>query len=186
MLAAFSRRILSLHLNRGLQMQIHKNGIALLQATIVAGGIATGLWLTASTPTRALVDGSQVLSGGSITNNTGQPLFTAPGVALVYISGQGQFGAKAAQAPQLRMPAGVLSDLKVRVTPVNTATGGTFVLTVLKNNVATSLTCSTTGAGNCQNNASVTLADNDRLSIRVVDALTGVTNTAFTYSLVFN
>jgi hypothetical protein len=165
-------------------MPISKNGIALLQATIVAGGIATGLWLVASTPTRALVDGSQVLTGGSITNNTGQPLWTSPGNNQTYLLGQ--FANKGFNASQLRMPAGVLSDLKVRVVTINAATGGTFVLNVLKNNVDTALTCSTTGAGNCQNNGSVTFADNDRLSIRVVDALTGVTNTAFTYTLVFN
>jgi hypothetical protein len=165
-------------------MPISKNGIALLQAAIVAGGVATGLWLVASTPTRALVDGSQVLSGGNITNNTGQPLWTSPGNSQAFLTGQ--FGGKGANAAQLRMPAGVLTDLKVRVTTITAATGGTFVLTVLRNNVDTSLTCSTTGAGNCQNNGSVTFTDNDRLSIRVVDALTGVTNSAFTYSLVFN
>ena len=162
-------------------MNSAQRGKAFSYAAILAAGACFGSWLPAPTPAKALEDASQLLSGGIIGMAAGQTSFSAPGVAAI---SPGQI--KGESSVQIRMPAGQLRNLRVRLTSVTVPSAGVLTVVVRKNAANTTLTCELTQAGECASNATVAIADNDKLSVRVINNFTGSGLMALTYTLLFN
>jgi hypothetical protein len=165
-------------------MTILSNIPARMRAGLLAvgAGCAIGLW--AVTPARTLSDTKQILSGGGFATQ-GATMFTAPGIPFAHLAAD--LGGKGESAVSIRMQAGTLSGLKVKVTSQTTPTGGSLAFMVRKNGANTTITCTVSGAAsNCQSNNSVVFANDDRLSVRNVNTLTGATTTKFTYTLLFD
>ena len=153
-------------------------------AAMFAAGIGFGSWLLAASPAGALIDSRQVLAGGNRIGD-GATFYTSPGFADQFSvnfpgTGLGEV------AVQLRMPAGVLSTLKVKLTTPFTPSSGAFILMVRKNGANTALTCQLTGSGTCNGTANVTFAANDRLSVRVSNNFVGPGTSAYSYTLLFD
>jgi len=161
------------------------NGKALARAAMLAAGIGFVAWLSAATPIQALDDTQQLLSGGnSLSEN--ETRFVAPGSAGSYTADSPNTGL-GESAAQIRMPAGVLSALRVKLTTATAPSSGTFTLMVRKNGADTVLFCSRTSTGNCIGGAkTITFATNDLLSIRVSNNFVGSGPMGYTYTLVFD
>jgi hypothetical protein len=162
--------------------------------------VALVMWLHATIPTAAMPDGSQVLSG-ACSVRTDDPLYTAPGGLWEVTQGWDE------EAAQLRLPAGVLSQLRVRVVVVPNSTPGPppvrgraqFMVrvngadTVLACHIGSSDLLAGAGVGrvgHCETTAvSVGLTGQRLLSIKISNGLRtrgGGTRMRCTYSLVFN
>lgn len=164
-------------------MAIHQSGNALFRVAAVVGGVIVSVWLLTATPSGALVDTSQVLSGGNFVSNT-DTYWTSPGAAQIGVATHGL--AMAESMVQLRMPEGVLSTLRVKITTQNVPSSGSFTVMVRKNGVNTVLTCQRTASGDCNGPGSVAFANNERLAIRVTNSFVGAGNVGYTYTLLFN
>lgn len=158
-----------------------QRGKAFSVTAILAAAACFGLCLLAPTPAKALEDASQLLSGGILGMGAGLTYFSAPGVPAI---NPGQI--KGESSIQIRMPAGQLRNLRVRLTSVTTPSAGLLTVVVRKNATNTTLTCELTKAGECASNAIVSFADNDKLSVRVINNFTGSGLMALTYTLLFN
>jgi len=155
-------------------------GNAFSCAAILAAGIGFGAWLLLATPSQALEDSSQLLPGGVIGGSGGQTIFTAPGLTSTLPD---QIGNKGESAVQIRMPAGSLRRLRVKLT---TQTVPILTVVVRRNGANTTLTCELSKAGECGSNEIVAFADNDKLSVRAINNFVGAGLLAFTYTLLFN
>jgi hypothetical protein len=164
-------------------MIMRKTGNALSYAAVLGAGMAFGAWILSPTPSGALVDTHQVLTGGGLTT-AGLTQYTSPGFPFVFYSTQ-QSG-KGESMAQLRMPAGQLSALRVKVTAVTEPETGILTLTVRKNGLNTILTCEVSGSGNCTAAGPVSFAANDRLSIRVINNFDGSGQVGYSYTLLFD
>ena len=157
----------------------------LAQSAILVAGSVFGAWLLAAPPAGALSDTQQILSGGKGLSE-GVTQWTSPGYATTVGTdfpgpGLGE------SAVQLRMSAGVLSALRVRLTLQNPPTSGTFTLTVRVNGVDTPLTCQLANTGECNAVANVTIANNAKLAIRVTNDILGTGGSmGFSYTLLYN
>jgi hypothetical protein len=150
-------------------------------AAILAAGIGFGALLLLPTPAKALEDASQLLPGGIVGMTAGQTYFTAPGVTS---TSPGQI--KGESSVQIRMPAGQLRNLRVRLTTATVPSAGIITIVVRRNGLNTALTCELSKAGECASNASVAIAENDKLSVRAINNFTGSGLMAMTYTLLFN
>jgi hypothetical protein len=158
-----------------------QRGKAFSVTAILTAAALFGSWLLAPTPAKALEDASQLLSGGILGMTTGQTYFSAPGVPAI---STGQI--KGESSIQIRMPAGQVRNLRVRLTSVTTPSAGVLTVVVRKNAANTTLTCELTKAGECASNAIISFADNDKLSVRVINNFTGSGLMGLTYTLLFN
>jgi len=165
-------------------MKTRQNDKTLSYAAMFMAGIGFGGWLLAATPAGALIDSQQLLAGGN-SMAEGTTAFTSPGFANQFCTdcpGPG-LGEKSVQ---LRMPAGVLSALRLKLTTATAPASGTFSVTVRKNGADTALTCQVTATGACNANGNVTFATNDKLAVRVSNNFTGSGLMGYSYTLLFD
>ena len=142
------------------------------------------LLFSATPAALALNDAMQVLAGGT-SMGANATLYNAPGLGNTYtIDFPGPGLGKEAAA--LRMPAGTLSNLRVKVTTQHPPASGKFTLTVLKNGIATALTCQVSGTGNCSVNVNVDYANNDKLAVEAKNNFEEPGSIAYTYTLLFD
>jgi hypothetical protein len=168
----------------GADMNNAQSGKAFSYPAILAAGICFGSWLLAPTPSKALEDTSQLLAGG-LLGSPNQTLFTAPGVPYGILPDQIPPN-KGESAVQLRMPAGQLKKLRVKLTTQNVPSSGFLTVVVRRNAVNTTLTCELTRTGECNSNAIVNIAENDKLSVRMINNFVGSGLVGMTYTLLFN
>ena len=137
-------------------------------------------------PALALGDTTQVLSGGNfgISTSNGANLWTAPGSGTVVpdISG----GEPKAQMP---FPAGTLSNLKFRLTTLSLATG-TVIARIRVNGAPTNISCPITlsaqSVGSCTSNVAQAINEDDLVSVKINQVLTGTPSIGFSYTLQFD
>jgi hypothetical protein len=156
-----------------------------------AAGAGAGAWLLPPAPASAIGTSVQMLSGGNSLTGT-NTRFTAPGLANQYTSdfpdvGFGENGA------QLRMPAGVMRKLRVRLAVQTIPTSGSLTLTVRKNAADTTLTCTIAAAAmtsqvtNCQETAtSVSFNTGDRLAVVIANDFPDSGFMTYTYTLEYD
>jgi hypothetical protein len=166
-------------------MNIRQSGNALSGAAMLVAGIGFGAWLLAATPAGALNDNEQLLSGSG-TSIGGATLWSSPG-GTQYPDNFPAPG-KGESAAQLRMSAGVLSALRVKLTTQTTPSSGTLSVRVRINGANTALTCTVTAGGNCNspNGTTVAVAANDKLAVRISNNFPGGNDIAYTYTLQFD
>jgi len=165
-------------------MIIRENGKTSLGAGMLAIATGFGALLLAATPAGALGDTQQLLAGGN-SMGEGATQYTSPGFANQFgidFPGTG-LGEKAVQ---LRMPAGVLSTLRVKLTTQTTPVSGVFSVMVRKNGADTVLTCQLMATGACTALVNVTIANNDRLAVRISNSFTGSGVMGYSYTLLFD
>ena len=109
--------------------------------------------------------------------------FIAPGTATALA---GQSGGKGESAVQIRMPAGTLRRLRVKLTTQTVPSAGILTIVVRRNGNNTTLTCELSKAGECGSNEVVAFAENDKLSVRMINNFTGSGVMGLTYVLLFN
>ena len=160
-------------------------------AAISAAGFAG--WLLAATPSTAVNDSSQLLSGALIIDPAVSTLrYTAPGS-----SSHNGFNFPAAGlgeiAAGIRMQAGTVSGLKVKLVTATAPSSGAFVLTVMKNGSDTVLSCSITAAafsgttGICNAGTPVSFSNNQRLTVEAdASALVGSGQMVVAYTMLLN
>src|SRR5262245_28516066 len=107
--------------------------LATLAACVVAAAFAAG-------PAPALDDAKQVFTGGN-SGSGPSTRYSAPGIGNIYPIDFPSTG-KGDAAAQIRMPAGTLSDLRVRVQTEGTATTGSVTVKLRVNGVDTTMSCS--------------------------------------------
>jgi hypothetical protein len=137
----------------------------------------------AISPAASLKDTQQVLTGGG-SMPADFTVYTAPGLPM-YASNL--FNNKGHLAAEVLMPAGTLSQLRVKLVLPKPSSDEFFELIVLKNGASTPLRCFRLleQSSSCYNNTMVTFGANDRLSISVKNTSNEEENLAFTYSMVF-
>lgn len=147
-------------------------------AIVIAG-------LAASSISTAL-GASQILTGASIVGPGSIPWWHPPGGEPIRDNAMDPSPVE--PATQIRMPKGKLTGLKVSMGTENVPDAGVFSVTVRINGADTALSCSLTAAGFCNSPsmAKVSLAANDRLTVRVLANLNGASTVVYTYSLLFN
>jgi hypothetical protein len=157
----------------------------LAHAAMLVAGTVFGAWLLAAPPAGALNDTQQLLAGGDFVAEGVVTLFTSPGLARSYDINTPGIGL-GESAAQLRMPGGVLSALKVKLTTATAPSSGTFSVSVRINGGNTLLTCQIAATGTCNAIANVTVANNSRLAVRVSNTFIGAGNMGYSYTLLFN
>ncbi len=147
-------------------------------------GIVYGLSAVVATSAFALTDNQQLLSGGTSLAPFAT-IYNAPGLGNSYgIDFPGIGLGKEAAA--IRMPAGTLSNLRVKAVTQNPPVDGRLTVTVLKNGTATALTCHVTGTGACTTNIGVNFAANDKLAVEAKTTLEEAGFMTYTYTLQFD
>jgi hypothetical protein len=164
-------------------MRMWRCGKWTARLTALLLGIALGPWPV--TGANALEDTTQLLTGGN-SGSAGGTRFTAPGLGNTYnadFPGTG-LGESAAQ---IRMTAGVLSKLRVKVVTEGTQDSGTVTVMVRLNGADTELTCSVgIAGGECgAGGKSITILNGDLLAIRVASTY-NEGFWAYTYTLLYD
>jgi hypothetical protein len=168
-------------------MTLRHIDFAQLRTMLMAASVGAAIALWTATPARTLGDAQQILTGG-VFATAAATIFTGPGVPFAQLASD--LGGRGENAASVRVPAGTASGLRVRATSESSPSGGNLVVTVRKNGADTALTCtapSTTPNAVCADIAdTVAFANNDRMSVKIVNSLTGATTTKVTFSLVFD
>ena len=156
------------------------SGVALAIAVGVAT-IAAGV-----SPAGALNDKYTFLSGGGTMSEAGDPRFTAPGYTNQLTDtfpGPGL----AESATQLKMQAGTLSKLRVKLTTATAPSSGKLKVIVRINGSNTALRCTLSGTGSCSSgNKSVSITNKSKLSVLVSNDFVGSGNLSYTYTLLYD
>jgi len=152
-------------------------------AARTAFAIGLGAWLVAATPAEALNDGTQLLSGGQSTT-ANSTRFTAPGVGGHYSADFA--GGRGEEAAQIRMPAGVLRNLKVHVMTESIPASGSLRVRVRIDGANTVLTCQVAGTGDCAKNKAVNVPAGGRLAISSSNTFVGAGAIAYSFTLLFD
>jgi hypothetical protein len=153
-------------------------------------GLIAALGLTAliagTAPANALKDGVQLLTGGGTMSESGDSRYTAPGYTNQLTKnfpgpGLGE------EATQLRLRAGVLSKLLVKLTTATAPSSGSFTVRVRINGSNTALKCTLNGTGQCGSGSkTVSVTNKSKLSIRVANDFVGSGNMSYTYVLQYD
>jgi len=156
-----------------------------LTTLIATLGVVLGVVPVALTPADALNRERQILSGGFNQGPSATLLYTAPGWTTALDANYPNTG-DGENAAQLRMPAGTLSRLRVRVRTQNAPTSGTLTVMVRINGANSTVTCSVSGTGNCNSPNAVAVPNNGRFAIQVNSTLADEGNWTLTYTLEFD
>jgi len=163
-------------------MIIHRLRGIVQSPTALIVGVGLGVWLLAARPLSALNDSQQILLGGNSTTES-STRYSFPGMGNQFAD---NFLGDGMSAASVRLPAGSLRSLRVNVTTQSAPDSGTITVTVMKNGVATSLACSTSGTGSCQRSRQIHFQANDTLVVEAANNFVNSGTIAYTYSLVYD
>jgi hypothetical protein len=141
-------------------------------------GIGLAAWLLAAPPAAA----AQLLIG-NVNATADSTRYSAPGGQNQYTIDSPGVGL-GEQAAQVRMLAGTLFKLRVRVTTQNVPDSGTLEVMVRVNGTNTQLKCSVAGSGECSSGGKTKAVTNSSLmAVRISNDFVNPGSIAVTYSL---
>ena len=156
------------------------------RAAAAALSLALGFLFLAPQPAGALNNRQQLLLGGNSTTQS-STRYTSPGFGNQFTADFPSTGLGEQAASARMVGGGVLSNFWVRIYTTNVPTSGSFTVTVRINGVATALTCTLFGTGQCQSGAAtVNIANGARLAIEATNDFPDSGNITYSYSLLLD
>jgi hypothetical protein len=147
-------------------------------------GLIPALTFSAVGSARAFDDKKQLMVAGS-SQGAGADQYSAPGMSNVFSRDFPDTGL-GPLAASIRMPAGKLGNLKVNVVTQNDPSSGNLRVRLLVNQALTNITCIVTGTGMCTKNGTITIADDDLVTLRISNTFPDSGTIAWTATLEYD